>query len=304
MRPLTAFALAAVLAAGCAERPQIALPGEPGGSAMSPDQRARTLEAEARMDALDRRLEAAAQQPGERRLAAERALGPELEKTAEAVAGTRFENKAWYLVASWRYNYAPHGEGTDQALDRLMACRSTALKQAGGALRVQVLLRQGRVVQARREAVTLAAEVPEWRTLLDLVAFHERIGSPAPATTGMSVERGAVEVLADAPGAWRLLIFADALDDQAVAQVRRYQAVASARLRAYVLAADSGARIAAARVGELAGAEPLWADTQARLDAWRTDWGLPAGGAVVLIDPAGRIAAVQLAPEDLPGLLR
>jgi hypothetical protein len=305
---LLAPLLLSLLALGCSQRQDEPPPAyTPGG--LETDLRPSTVAAWNRMDELDRRLAAIEALPPAKRLAAQRDLGPELERTAEAVADTRFENKAQYLLAHWRFNFAPRGAGVDQALDRLEGCRAPALKQAGRALRVQQLLRQGRVVQARLSAEALALEADQWRSVVELVDLYARVGRPAPATTGLDAGGRAVEVLAETAGAWRVLLIGATVTDMSVFQVRRYLDAAAAAaaprpVRVAALAADSSAQLIAARAGEVPGALLLWTDTAERAEAWRRDWGQPTGTPLVaLVDPRGRIAAVQFGPDELPALV-
>lgn len=295
--------LLALAAAGCAQREEPPpLPGPLDG-----DSRPGTAAALARMEAVERRMDEIQLLPPERRLAAQRDLGRELERAVEAAADTRLENKALFLLAHWRFNFAPGGAGTDQALDRLESCRSPALKHAGRALRVQVLLRQGRLVQAREQARALAAEVPEWDSMLALVDLYERVGRPAPPTAGRDADGREVEALAATDGAWRVVLLGAVLDENAAFQLRRYldaAARAKAPVRVVGLAADSSARLVAAQAAGLPGALLLWSDSAERSEGWRRDWAQPPGSAVVaLVDPRGRIAAVQFGPEELPALV-
>ncbi|MCK6490924.1 MAG: hypothetical protein L6R48_21945 [Planctomycetes bacterium] len=298
-------ALLALAALGCSQRQEEPPPATPGG--LETDLRPSTVAAWNRMDEFDRRLAAIEALPPAKRLAAQRDLGPELERLAEAVADTRFENKAQYLLAHWRFNFAPRGAGVDQALDRLEGCRAPALKQAGRALRVQQLLRQGRLVQARRSAEALALEADQWRGVVELVDLYARIGRPAPATTGLDAGGRAVEVLAETAGAWRVVLIGATVTDMSVFQVRRYLDAAAAAprpVRVAALATDSSAQLIAARAGEVPGALLLWTDTAERAEAWRRDWGQPVGTPLVaLVDPQGRIAAFQFGPDELPALV-
>ncbi len=171
-----------LLLSGCAGRDPAPERSALQGEAPSERERA-ALKA---MTALEEALEEAGRRRGADREAAERRLGDRVEQVASLCQGTRLENKGWYLLASWRFQYGPAGDGALEALDRLDRCPLPTLKQTGRALRAQVLCRQDRLPAARRLAEAVVADIPQFQPVLDLVNLMDRRGGPAPDLPGLT----------------------------------------------------------------------------------------------------------------------
>lgn len=172
-------AIALLLLAACGEdRPP------PPSSSDSPD-------AAAVARALDDDLAALGRLPPAERALSEMAFGPRLEADLVRCQGTRYENQPVYLLAQW---LLVHGDAEAPRrvlalLDRLESLPAPAFRLAGRALRVQALLRQGRVGEARPLALQLEKEIPQFGALR-WVRFHELVGTPAPALPGVAAGGG------------------------------------------------------------------------------------------------------------------
>ena len=259
-------------------------------------------EVEAELDALSRL-------PPMERDRRYRQLGPRLERLVDQMKGTRLENKAVYLLADWRLVY-DRGRGdrpTEELLDRIEVLPSPAFKSASKALRVQLRLRQGRIDEAKRLATALAAELPEAKPLLALVAFHKRIGGPPGRLSGTPLDGPAWDPASE-PQRWLLYLFLSGSDDEAAGQVELWAAACAGRVKLVVVTADGAPLAAAARLRS-AGAEALiWASPgdHGDLADWAKTWSLPMlpCNALVSPGPERRLMAVRLAPDDLAVLVK
>ncbi len=277
----------------------------------SADDLAKDREALALISAMETRFAALGALPPAERLRAEQGLEPDLIRLAERTAGSKHENKAVYWLANWRVAYAG-GRDADQALDRLDKLPSPAFKSAGGNLRVQALLRTGRVAEARRQAPALVEKVPEFQPLLNLVALYERIGTKPPRTACANLSGGVADPARERTEPWLLYVFTDTLDAETAFQVQRYldDVVAlGAQARLVCVATDGNPLNATTRFNTLHGVERadlLWANPNDLTDPddWHTAWLLPPGLCTVLLGPGPerRIMGVQVAPEDLRAL--
>ena len=100
-RALPVIAAVCILG-GCGEEPRAdRAPFSYGMEAPTGDER-RAL---ASMAALEADLAQAGSLQGDERIEAERRLGPVVAKNADLCVGTRLENKGWYLLASWRFQF-------------------------------------------------------------------------------------------------------------------------------------------------------------------------------------------------------
>ncbi|MBA3686737.1 MAG: hypothetical protein H0W72_16055 [Planctomycetes bacterium] len=234
-----------------------------------------------------------------------------LEKLLSSCSGTKHENKAIYLLASWRAGYGDYRD-VGALLDRLDACGYPAYKQAGQLLRVDVLLHDGRVAEARVVATAAIAKVPEFAAVLTLVAFHERVGQPAPRTAGRTIE-GTLLDPASRSEPWLVYLFVDSIAGESAAQLGRWLSELArpgyaGKARVVCVAFTANGLAAATAMRALPGAESadlLWIDPAqgAELAAWQQDWSLPAVPAVAILGPDRRIVAVQAQPTALRGLV-
>ena len=246
-------------------------------------------------EAMDSRLASLATLPPVERLAQQRAMGEELMELTEACIGTRHENKAWYLLAQWRFHFNRQ-HGVDEALDQLERCRSSALKLSGRYLRVQLLARQGRVQRARNEAELLIAQVPEFAPLLDEVTLFARVGATM-ASVAVEDAAGAVITLPDGDG-WRFLAVAEALDGDGLGMLTRAAPLVAAGIAVTVIIEDASP--GALREAAVPGVRLVRVPDRAALERLRAAWSTPAGSASLLLDPQSRLATAMIAPEDVP----
>jgi hypothetical protein len=240
-----------------------------------------------------------------------RSFGPRLEAGLADTARTRFENKNLLWLASWRYAEAD-GEGADDALDRLERCESPALKNSGRQLRVLLRLRQGRVGEARQLAEPLVQEVPEFRGLLDRVAFHETIGGKAPALAARNLAGGSDQPLAARSEPWLLYCFVAGLDANAEALIAAYrEAIAPLAGQARLVCVTNEANLlnATARLrtlGDLASMDLLWVAPGEPFKSWIAAWKLPLPlPRVVLLGPGPErtVLGVELTPGMVTRML-
>jgi hypothetical protein len=153
------------------------------------EDRTKTDEIEGQLTAIEQDLQRAAGLSPAERHAYEMKLEPRLEKVVANAAGTRLENKAVYYLANWRFTYQD-GANVDVLLNQLSGLSSPAFKSAGDRLRIMLRLRQGRVTEARTMAVKLAEQIPEFARVLELVVFHETVGSYAPKIVSNNLTGG------------------------------------------------------------------------------------------------------------------
>ncbi len=288
MTPSLPLVLAlAVLLGGCGAEPRVdKRPFSSGLEVGTGDER----EALKRMNALEADLAVAGGLQGEERVKAERGLGSQVAKTAEACVGTRLENKGWFLLASWRFQFVADPGATLEILDRLDRCGSPILKQAGRNLRVQALCRQGRLALARPIAEAVVRDIPQFQPTLDLVALHERCGQPAPALPGMTAPKTPI-----------LLVIAATWD--ASTRSRLEQLLQRAETTAWtpvVVLLDAAPTVTTELPALLNRADlvAIHPRTTAEGDAWREAWTPPSEFFVAAMGADGTLLAVALRVDD------
>ena len=274
----------------------------------------RNAQAEAEMVALDDDLARNVNLPPAARRERELTLEPRLEKMVEVATGTRMENKAVYYLANWRYTYRD-GDGVEQLLIRLNGLPSPAMKSTGVRLRVLVMLRQGRVAEAKALAQVLVADVPEFSPLLERVAFHESIGAAGPKITSRNLTGGPDEPVTKRTESWLFYLFVDTIDEASLHLIERYLdalAVLPADQRRLVCVTfESNLLSATSRIRNHARASEidlLWASPGDNGNAkeWRSAWKLPSQNPHIALlgpGPDRTIMAVEVTPENLRMLL-
>ena len=268
---------------------------------------ARERDAEQALNELDATISASQVLEPPAAFARQASLAPRIDAAVERCAGTRFENKAVYLQAQWRFQFNDDGSGVDASLDRLDGLEKSTLKLAGKALRVQHLLREGRLVSARTRAEQIVAGEPAFGYLLDLARWHERIGGIVDITAGTGLDGQAVDP-ATASEHFLLYLHLATWNDQAAFTTARYlNAIGKADCRLVVVVRDGSPRRVGAELAKMAGREhatALVCATQAETAAMLSAWTPPMDPWTVLLDGKRRIAKVELRPGDLPELLR
>jgi hypothetical protein len=179
-------------------------------------------------------------------------------------------------------------------LDRLDILPAPAYRNAGKALRVQALLRSGRLSEARQIAEALEREVPEFGALRR-VQFHEQVGQPAQPLPGTAV--GGSEIPSEP---FLLVCFIGMPDAEAEGWLTPLRKTAGPRLRV-VAVATAGDLLAAATVGSAWGVDVRWLrQDDPALAAWKVP-GLPAA---VLLGPGPQrlILAIDPTAADLQKL--
>jgi hypothetical protein len=274
----------------------------------------RTAEAERELSGLDDELTRNAALPPRERRERELTMEPKLEHAVETATGTRMENKAVYYLANWRYTYR-EGEGVEPLLTRLNGLTSPAMKSTGMRLRVMLLLRQGRVADAKTIAEKLVADVPEFSPLLERVAFYETIGAAAPKVVSRNLTGGPDEPVTKRAEPWLFYLFVDALDDNGLFLLDRYldalTVLPSDQRRLVCVTFEANLLSATARLrnhpraGEI---DLLWASPGENGNAkeWRSAWKLPTQNphlALLGPGPDRTLMAVEVTPENLRTLL-
>jgi len=274
----------------------------------------RNSQAEAELVALDDDLARNTNLPPAARRERELSMEPRLQKVVDVATGTRMENKAVYYLANWRYTYR-EGEGVEQLLTRLNGLSSPAMKSTGVRLRVLVMLRQGRVSEAKTMAQALVAEVPEFSPLMERVVFHETIGASAPKITSRNLTGGPDEPVTKRAEPWLFYLFVDTIDEASLDLIERYLdalAVLPADQRRLVCVTFESNLLSATtrirnhpRAGEI---DLLWASPGENGNSaeWRTAWKLPSQNPHIALlgpGPDRTIMAVEVTPENLRMLL-
>lgn len=294
---------AVVILGGCGEPRPSTTPTRNSIDPPPPDARAR--QAEAAIDDLERTLESFRALPPAKGLEQQRAIGPRVDATVGICAGTRFENKAVYYQAQWHFNFDDTCAGVDAMLDRLDGLEKPIYKQNGRALRVQLQLRQGRLITARAKAEQVAGDVSEFAFLLELVRWHERIGGIVEATGGPGLDGQHIDPHTAAES-HLLYLLVSVWNERNAYMVRRYHealsAINKADCRLVLVIGDGDPRRIRDDLPPLTGSVPTTvivsrslAEAQALNDVWKP----PLDGFTVLLGPQRRITAVELRPGDV-----
>jgi hypothetical protein len=274
----------------------LVLAGCEGGRDPAPSM-AESPDAEAVTRAIETDLRAMANLPYNRRSVAEMAFGQRLRSDLEVCRGTRYENKPLYLLAQWTLVHGGEAGPTEvlRLVDRLEILPAPAFRKAGQALRVFALLRLGRLAEAKRIAVQLEGEVPEFGALRR-VEFYEQIGLPAPPLPGTTVTGGG-ESSADG---FVLVAFLGMPDAAAEAWLKPLKDAAGATVRT-VAVATGGDLLAAATVASAWGVEVRWLRQG---DPALAQWRVPVLPMSVLLGPGPQriIVAVDVRPGQLTAL--
>ena len=279
--------------------------------------------AQAALDAIDVKVRESRVMPPAQRRAAQEAMGPSLVDAAELCRGTKLENRGWYLLAQWRFAFVDDGTGVEPALDALDRCPSGSLKVMGRSIRLQHLVRQGRLPAAR----ALANELVEvgragdsdhgpssdpFGPYADLVdrSEHCRARMPAPVISGMAVDpaTGRESPFTD-PGGWRLVLSVSILNPDTRFEIQRLLTAAAGikDLRLVVLVRDGSPQDiqrAAADLPTTAQGAVLYARTHDESTAWSNDWGTTIDPQTILVDDQGRLRATAIRPGDLAHLVQ
>lgn len=239
---------------------------------------------------LEHDLKGLAGLPAAEQEAAQRAFGERLRRDLEPCRGTRYENKPLYWLAQWTYTYGGEAGQAEvlRLLDRLDILPHPAFRNAGRDLRVQVLLRQGRVSEARAIAQQLEHEVPEFGALRR-VEFHDLVGQPAPPLPG-TVVSGSGEV---SDQSFLLVAFLGLPDAAAEGWLKPLAAAGGGRVRT-VAVATAGDLLTATAVASAWGVEVRWLRlADPGLAAWR----LPALPTAVLLGPGPQRVVLAADPQ-------
>lgn len=280
MLRLTCLVLAIVLA-GCGDRTP-----PPPSMEDTPDA-ARTAEL------LEQDLRGLHSLNGNRRAEAERAFGPRLRRDLEACRGTRYENKPLYMLAQWTLVHGGPDAGAEvlPMLDRLEILPAPAYRNAGKALRVQALLRLGRLAEARQLAEALERELPALGALTR-VRWYEMVGQAAPAMPGTAV--GGEDPPSDA---FVLVCFIAMPDADAEAWLAPLRGAAGAGVH-IIAVATAGDLLAAASVASAWGVDVRWVRQG---DPATAAWNVPSLPTSILLGPGAKrmVLAVDPTPADL-----
>lgn len=250
--------------------------------------------------------------PPAERMRKEAQLESSLERALDKSEKTRLENKALYLLASWRFQYKD-AEGVEELITRLNSTGYPAYKNFARYLQIQVDLKRGRLATARERASKLAQEVPEFAAAGTLVAFYERIGKKPDKTSGRNLIGGPDDPANAYKEPWLVYVFVDSLEGEDAMPMQRFCAElgkekyrGKARLICVTYAINP-LPVTARFQREFAfdGADLLWASPNAEGDAtaWTKAWGVPGVPAVALLGPDRSIMAVQCTPEELRPLV-
>lgn len=307
------FLSAWLLCAGCLDQSRdpktlkgVLRPADPNAAQIS--------EAEAQLVVIDQELQRAASMPPAERLQQEQALESRLERAVEISAGTRLENKAVFYLANWRYSYRD-GDGVEPLLNRLNGLASPAMKASGQRLRVLLLLRQGKVPEARAMGQALVAEVPEFSPLMERVTFHETMGSAAPKIVSRNLSGGPDEPVSKCSEPWLFYLFVDVIDDASLFLLNRYltalEVLPVDQRRVVCVTFESNLLSATSRLRSFARAKEvdlLWASPgeNGNAKAWTMAWKLPSQNPHIALlgpGPERTIMAVEVTPDNLRALL-
>jgi len=295
MRLLLAICCALICVSGCAQRPTPEASNDPWQGAEDTEALAKARVAMERVDEL---LKAAAALPPKERLVAQTRLGPDLVEAATIAEGTKIANRAFWLLAQWRIHFN-NGKGAEEALNKLDACKDSGLKQLGRMMRIELLLREGRLVQARAQAERLAKDIPDFAGILAIVGLYEQIGKKAPQQDGLNAAGEVIKLAEGTNGRPYVIVFVDKLNPDSIFFMQRYQAALGSRGVLVSLVTDTGPAQMIEAQAQLPSALILRGGSEERLTAWRNSWGILSDQCVVVVDGAGMIAAAQIGPSDL-----
>jgi hypothetical protein len=245
------------------------------------------------------------------RLKGEEQLEAKLEKALDKAEKTRLENKALFLLASWRFTYR-NGDDVEDLLTRLSKTGFPAYQNFARQLQIQVDLKNGRLATARERATKLAQDVPEFSSNSALVSFYERIGKKPAKTAGRNLVGGAPDPSVHAEP-WLLYVFVDALEGDDAFLLRRFTDELKldnyrGKMRLVCVTYAVNPLPATIRFqNDYAdnGAELLWASPNEDGDAaqWTSAWGVPGIPASALLGPDRSLMAVQCNPAELRPLV-
>ena len=270
-------------------------------------------EAKARqaVDAFEARLAGLRSLPLDQRRAKESRLGGELEDLLKLAKDTKIENKVLYLLAHWRMTYQS-GREVEVLVDRILANPYPGFQTPAKALKVQVLLDQGRLPEARAICTEVVAAVPEMAGLERWCRFYELVGTKAPRTAGSPLG-GAPADPATRAEPWLLFHFTGSLDQgqrETLSQLLADTAdpAFTGVLRIVVVAESANPLALLANLQQVPGHERvdlLWSNPASEGDAraWREDWQIPQLPVQVLLGADRSIASVQPTAEQLAILI-
>ncbi len=276
--PILCLAVLLILAVGCGEQ------RDPAPS-MAESADAATVVRELEYD-----LRSLSTLPAGQRTAAHLAFGERLRRDLAVCRGTRYENKPLYWLADWTFTYGGPTAAHDvlRLIDRLDILPAPAFRNAGRALRVQALLRLGRVPEARGIARQLEQEVPEFGAIRR-VEFHEMVGQPAPALPGVVVSGGA-----DIPDQVFLLVAFLGMPDAAAEDwLTPLKGAGGDRVRT-VAVTTAGDLLAATTVASAWGVDVRWVRQG---DEALVPWRLPTVPTAVLLGPGPARVIVAVDPQ-------
>ncbi|MFW5750979.1 MAG: hypothetical protein ACOCZK_04950 [Planctomycetota bacterium] len=258
------------------------------------------------IERFERKLDEYRMLPPEERWDREARLESQLERLLERAKGTRYENKALYYLASWRMRFA-NGENVPPLLERIRQSDRPSYKQLAAVLSARHSLMRGRIAEAKQTAVNVTAEIPEFTPLMQLIAFHERIGVPAPRIPAQNLTGGPRDPLTARTEPWLLVCFIDLSEPEQRFQIASLIEELDApdyrdRLRLVCVSFDGNPLGAMTRLGEIEhGAEVdlLWANPNQDGDAaaWREQWRLPELPTTVLLGPAPTRTIMGIDPQ-------
>ncbi len=258
------------------------------------------------IERFERKLDEYRMLPPEERFEKEERLESQLERLHERAKGTRYENKTLYYLASWRMRFA-NGANVGPLLDRIRQSDRPSYKQLAAVLSARHSLMQGRITEAKEMAASVTADIPEFTPLMQLIAFHERIGAPAPRIPAQNLTGGPRDPLTARTEPWLLVCFIDLSDAEQRFQIASLiEELAAAeyreRLRLVCVSFDGNPLGAMTRLGEIEhGAEVdlLWANPNQGGDAeaWHEQWGLPELPTTVLLGPAPTRTIMGVDPQ-------
>lgn len=263
------------------------------------------------MDDFEKQLSALQSMPNAERVRGEKRLGGTLEELVNTCDDTKLVNKALYLLAYWRFNYQD-GKNVEPLLDKIRGTTFPGFQNPAEALRVQLYLKQGRLLEARTIADRLVANIPEMSGLTALCAFYERVGSPAPKTAGTPLGASVADP-AQREVPWLLYYFTGTLDaaqknvlanvlaetsKEAYAGVLRVVVVAEGVNPLALISAFS-------QVPNHENVDLLWSNPAeaANVEGWSALWRPPVFPCSALLGPDRTIVAVQPTLADLGVLI-